>query len=276
MSADRPALGARQAAPSRTQPPRADPPRRRTRRRRWPIVLLVVLLVLLVLTVVAYLVAERIVRQQAEAQIARTVEADLPAGVTGGVVARIDDALVIPDLLRQRFDHVTLTGKDLRVGGAPAGATVQLYGLPTDGGTIERATADLSVGQAAFHDLPALTQVHASDPVLGNGTVGTTVTQTILGLPVTVKVVLTPQLEDQVVRLRTKSATISAGPANVPATAIVQQLLPNGISVCAASYLPQGVRLQSLTTRTGAVTAGLATSHLDLDHLDTAEHGTCS
>ena len=66
-------------------------------------------------------------------------------------------------------------------------------------------------------------------------------TRTFLTLPLKVAVVLKPSLSGQTVHLKPTSATLTAGPATIPATAIVQQLLPNGVSLCAASYLPKGI-----------------------------------
>lgn len=268
MSGSRPAV-----APVEREPAPAPPPRRR--RRRWPIVLVAVLLVLAALVVVAALVADRVVRDRAEREIERQVAANLPDGVTGRVAADVDGAWVLPQLAAGEFDHVTLVSHGLRVQGAPAAATVQLYGVPVEGGTIGQATADLRVGQAAFRDIPALTRVHASDPVFGDGTVSTTVTQQFLGVPLRIRVVLQPRTADQTVLLDPVDATLTAGPASVPATAIVQQLLPDGVTVCAASYLPKDVTMTYLRPRRGSVTVGLSAFQVDLDRLGSGERGSC-
>ena len=256
-----------------TQPLPVVQPRRR--RRRWPIVV-AVLLVLIALAVVAFFAGDPLFRAQAEDQIEQSVGQNLPDGVDGGVTAQIHGFSALQQYVSGEFDHVTLRSSSLRVAGAPATATVQLYGLPVSGGTVSRATAALSVGQAAFRDIPALDQVNASDPVLGNGTVSTSLTQSILGLEVRVAVTLTPSLRGQVVRLTPTNATLTAGPASVPATAIVRQLLPNGVSVCAASYLPRGVELSGVTIRRGVARASLVAQDVDLEQLGSGRTGTCS
>ncbi len=252
------------------------PPTRRRRRRRWPIVLAVVLLLLVLLAAIAFVVADRIVRARAETEIEQRVGSSLPAGVTGRVAATVEGAWVLPQLLQGQFDHVTVVSRGLRVEGAPAAATVDLYGVPVEGGTIGQATGDLTVSQSVFRGLPELRRLRASDPVIGDGTVSTTITQTLLSLPVQVRVVLKPRLKDQTVLLEPVDATITAGPASVPATAIVQQVLPKGVSLCAASSLPEGVRVESLRARPGRVTVGLTAFQLDVDHLDTAPRGSCA
>lgn len=259
------------SGPTGTAPVRVQ----RRRRRRWPIVLLVVLVVLVALAVAAFIVGDRIFRDRAEAQIAQSVESSLPDGVDGGVTAEIDGFSALQQYASGDFDHVVLRGHDLEVAGAPARATIDLVRVPVDGGPVGSATAHLAVGQRAFRDLPALQRVHASAPVLGNGTVSTNLTQSFLGLSVTVKVVLAPSLLDQVVHLEPTDATLTAGPASVPATAIVRQLLPNGVDVCAAQYLPQDVRITNLEVRTGEVRAVLQARDVDLARLDSADTGTC-
>lgn len=269
---DRPAVGGRQEPVRST----ATPPRpARRRRRRWPVVLLIVLLVLAVLAVIAFIVGDRLFRDRAEAQIEQSVTDGLPDGVEGRVTAQVDGFSALQQYLTGSFDHVTLRSRGLEVAGAPATATVELYGVPVDGGPIADATAHLRVGQAAFQDLPALQQVNATDPVLGRGTVSTSLQQRFLGLAVTVKVTLTPSLEDQVVHLEPTAATLTAGPASVPATAIVQQLLPDGVDVCAAQYLPSGVELTRLAVQSGAAAVTLQARDVDLDRLGTGSRGTC-
>jgi hypothetical protein len=266
--------GARSDPPTLPIPiPRAGRPRRRGR--RVAIVLLVVLLVLVVLAVVAYFVGERLLRSAAETQIERSVEQSLPDGVTGDAHARIGGGSALLQYLRGSFDDVTITTTSLRVAGAPADAVVRVHGLPVHGGAIDSATARFSVGQAAFADVPALRDAGASAPRLGNGTVSTTLTRSLLGLDLKVAVVLKPSLRGQRVHLAPTAATLLAGPARVPATAIVQQLLPDGVSVCAASYLPRGIDVTSVTVRPGRAVVGLAAQDVDLNGLDGAKTGSC-
>lgn len=249
--------------------------RRRHRRRRVLIGLLIALVVIVVLAVIAFVIGDRIVRTNAEAQIEQTVSQSLPNGVTGKVHATVGGGSALIQLWHGSFDDVTMVSDGLRVAGAPASATVHVTDLPTDGGKVGFATASFTIGQAAFKNVPQLRNVGASAPKLGDGTVSTTLTRTFLTIPLKVAVVLKPSLSEQTVHLRATSATLTAGPASIPATAIVQQLLPNGVSLCAASYLPKGIDVTSVQVKKGKAVVGLAAQDVDLNTLDTAETGTC-
>ena len=249
--------------------------RRRHRRRRVLIGVSIGLVVLVILAVIAFVVADRIVRTNAETQIERTVAQSLPAGVTGTVHATVGGGSALIQLLHGSFADVRLVSDGLRVAGAPASATVHLTDLPVNGGRVGFATASFTIGQAAFKNIPQLRTVGASAPKLGAGTVSTTLSRTFLAIPLKVAVVLKPSLSAQTVHLTPTSATLTAGPATIPATAIVQQLLPNGVSLCAASYLPKGVDVTSVQVRKGEAVVGLSAEDVDLNALDSADTGTC-
>ncbi|GAA4738144.1 hypothetical protein GCM10025783_05840 [Amnibacterium soli] len=269
----RPPLGAR-ADPTLPIPVQRTV-RRRRRGRRALLITLIVLVVLAVLAVIAFVIGDRVFRSTAEAQIEQTVSQSLPDGVTGKVTAKIGGSSALLQYLHGSFDDVTLTSQSLRVAGAPASAVVHVAGLPVKGGTVDRATASFVIGQAAFKDVPALRNAGATAPTLGNDSVATTLTRKVLGLDVKVGVRLKPSLSGQTVHLRPTSATLTAGPATIPATAIVQQLLPNGVSVCAASYLPRGIDVTSVRVRTGEAVVGLVANGVDLNTLESAPTGSC-
>lgn len=272
--APRPPLAARPDPP--TQPiPVQTVVRRRHRRRRVLVGLLTALVVIAILAVIAFVIGDRVFRRSAEAQIEQSVSQSLPAGVTGKVHATIGGGSALVQYLHGSFDDVRLTSDGLRVAGAPATATVHLTDLPVSGGKVGFATASFTIGQAAFKTIPQLRNVGASSPTLGNGTVSTTLTRTFLTIPLKVAVVLKPSLSGQTVHLQPTSATLTAGPATIPATAIVQQLLPNGVTLCAASYLPKGVDVTSVAVKKGEAVVGLSAEDVDLNTLDTAATGTC-
>ena len=249
--------------------------RRRHRRRRVLIGVLVALIVLVIVGVIAFVVGDRIFRSSAEAQIEQSVSRSLPNGVTGKVHATVGGGSALAQWLHGSFDDVTLTSDRLEVAGAPASATVHVAGLPVQGGRVGSASASFTIGQAAFKNIPQLRNVGASAPRLGDGTVSTTLTRTFLAIPLKVAVVLKPSLSGQTVHLSPTSATLAAGPATIPATAIVQQLLPDGVSLCAASYLPKGIEVTTVQAKKGEAVVGLAAQHVDLNTLDSAPTGTC-
>lgn len=247
-------------------------------RRRHPIrALLIVLLVLVVLVAVALVVGERIFRSSAEQRIEQSVDASLPTTVRGHMTAEIRGFSALQQWSKGSFDDVVLRSSDLKVNGAPASARFDVHGLPVDGtGTLPEATGTLTVGQAAFRSLPALQQAHASAPVLRPGRVTTSLKQTYLGIPVDVDVTLTPALHGKYIRLSPTSATVRSGVVSLPATAIVQQLLPNGVSVCTAASLPRGVQLTSVSIGSGKATATLVAKRLSLADLRSGRTGSCS
>ena len=248
---------------------------RRRRGRRVLVGVLITLAAIAVIGVIAFVVGDRIFRTNAEAQIERTVSRSLPNGVSGKVTADVGGGSAIVQWLRGSFDDVTLTSDGLKVAGAPATAKVHITGLPVNGGKVGFATASFSIGQAAFRSIPQLRNVGATSPKLGDGTVSTVLTRTFLTLPLKVAVVLKPSLSGQTVHLTPTSATLTAGPATIPATAIVQQLLPNGVSLCAASYLPKGIDVTTVQVRKGEAVVGLAAQDIDLNTLGSTPTGTC-
>jgi hypothetical protein len=236
-----------------------------------------VLLVLVVLIGAAFLIGERVFRDYAEQQIEQQVGASLPDGVGGRVTADIHGFSALQQWASGSFDDVTLRSKGLTVAGAPASARIEVRGLPVDGsGTIPDATGTLTVGQAAFKNLPPLKQVNASNPVLKKGTVSTAIKQTFLGLAVTIDVTLTPSLRGQYIRLTPTDASLKSGPLSVPALAIVRQLVPNGVSVCTAAYLPPAVRVTAVGITPGRANVRLVAKDLDLDDLRSGRTGSCS
>ena len=250
------------------------PPRRG---RRHPVRNGIILLVVLVgLLAVAAVVGDRAFRSNAEAQIAQGVEQSLPKGVTGTVHAKVLGVSAIQQWLSGSFDQVDLTTRDLKVLGAPADAHVVARGLPVSGtGTIRSATGTLTVGQAAIDRLAPVAAADAGRPKLGNGTVSTSLQRTVLGLPITVDVTLKPSVQGSSIHLAPTEARLRSGAISVPGTALIQTLLPNGISVCTAKYLPPGVRLTSLEPHRGSVRLGIAARNLDLEALQRGDHGSC-
>jgi hypothetical protein len=247
------------------------------RRRRHPVRnTIIVLAVLLGLLVVAAVVGDGIFRSTAEAQIARSIEQSLPKGVTGTVHATVRGTSAIQQWLSGSFDDVDLTTRNLRVQGAPADAHLVAHGLPVSGsGAIRAASGTLTVGQGTIDKLAPIAAADAGRPRLGNGTVSTSLQRTVLGLPIDVDVTLKPSIKGASIHLAPTAARLRSGALSVPGTALIQTLLPDGINVCTAQYLPPGVRLTALDARPGSVRLGLSARNLDLGALQRGDHGSC-
>ena len=248
------------------------------RRRRHPVrnTLLVLLVVLVVIVVVGLLVGDGIFRGYAEGQIDHSVQQSLPEGVTGTVHSKIEGGSAIQQYVRGSFDDVLLTSNDLKIEGGPASAKIRVHGLPVNGsGTVKNATGSLTISQAALKNLAPLDQAQATAPQLGNGTVATSVQRTVLGVPITVDVTLAPSVKGKYVHLDPTKATLKSGPLSVPGTTLIKTLLPSGISVCAAKYLPPTVRLTAIDVHKGSATLNLVADRLDLNGLQDGATGSC-
>jgi hypothetical protein len=253
--------------------PVVQPPRRRRHPLRTAVI---VLLVLAVLAVVALVVGDGIFRGYAEQQIDTDVQRSLPEGVTGTVHSRIEGGSAIQQWLHGSFDDVLLTSDDLRIEGGAASARVRVHGLPVDGsGTVRSATGSLTISQASLKNLAPLDAAQATTPTLGPGTVATSVKRTVLGVPITIGVTLVPSVRGKYVHLSPTKATLKSGPISVPGTTLIRTLLPDGISVCAAKYLPPAVRLTAIDVHSGSATLDLVASGLDLDALQRGDTGSC-
>jgi hypothetical protein len=261
-------------APVATRPVPVQPPRRR---RRHPVRnALIVIVVLLALLAVAAVVGDNAFRANAEGQIEHSVEQSLPDGVTGTVDATVRGQSAILQWANGSFDDVDLVAHDLSILGSPAQAHVVAHGLPVSGtGAIRSATGSLTVSQRTIDALAPAAAADVGAPRLGKGTVSTTLERTVLGLPITVSVTLKPAVRWPTIHLAPTDAKLTSGAISVPGTALVQTLLPDGISVCAAQYLPPGVRLTALDTRVGSVRLGLAAKDLDLKAVERGAHGSC-
>jgi hypothetical protein len=97
----------------------------------------------------------------------------------------------------------------------------------------------------------------------------------VLGIPITVDVTLVPSVRGKYVHLAPTKATLRSGQISVPGTTLIHTLLPDGISVCAAKYLPPTVRLTAIDVHDGSATLGLVADHLDLDGLQKGATGSC-
>ena len=247
------------------------------RRRRHPVrTTVIVLVVLAVLAAVALVVGDGIFRGYAERQIDTDVRQSLPEGVTGTVHSSIEGGSAIQQWLQGSFDDVLLTSDDLKIKGGAARARVRVHGLPVDGtGAVRSATGSLTVSQASLKNLAPLDAAQATAPTLGSGTVATSVKRTVLGVPITVDVTLVPSVHGKYVHLSPTKATLKSGPISVPGTALIRTLLPDGISVCAAKYLPPAVRLTAIDVRRGSATFDLVASKLDIGTLQRGATGSC-
>lgn len=246
------------------------------RRRRGLRAGLIALAVVLVLLVVAAIVGDGLFRRAAEQQVARSVEQGLPSNLRGTFTAKIGGPSALWQWAHGSFDDVHLTSRNLTIAGQPASVLVDAHHLPVNGrGALKDVTGRFTVSQAALNRLGPIAGTNATTPKLGDGTVSTTVNETVLGVQIRVAVTLVPSIRGTNVHLTPTKAELKSGGISVPGTTIIRALLPNGVSVCSARYLPPGMKLTTIDTKPGSATFTFAAPSLDLGALQRGETGHC-
>jgi LmeA-like phospholipid-binding len=251
----------------------ADAPVRRKRHRgRWALIVSAVVVLLLVVAVV---VANSVFRGYAQSQIDSSVESSLPKGVDATVQSDIHGTWPLFQWLHGSFDHVTLRSTDLTILGGTGSALVEAHGLPVNGGAITDADATLVISQASIRKLAPLASADVGQPTIGNGTITTTVVRKVVSVPITAVVTLKLSVVGKYIHLAPVKAKLESGGVSVNGLALVQALLPTGISVCTATYLPVGTSLTKAVAAPGAVTVYLHAAKLDLAGAQAGKTGHC-
>jgi hypothetical protein len=255
-------------------PARPAPARRR--RPRWlrlllwigiPVVVIVVLLV----------VVDSAVRAYAEQRVSDEIEKSLPSTIEGRITTHIAGFSVLQQYLSGSFERVELTAPQLVVTGAPLSAKVVATGVPVDfSKPIAEATGTLSISQDSLNKLVQVPGA-TGDITLGDGTIGYDGSIRLLGLPVGYTVTATPQAAGKQVLLTVDKASLKTGAGNVDLNRLLQSLTSQGpFPVCAAQYLPEGVRVADIAVTPGRATVKLTASDFVLDEKFLDSKGSCS
>lgn len=260
--------------PTGTAPIPVIEPARRPRRRRGLLALIAVGIVVPLL-VVGLVVGDSVFRGTAQAQIATSIESSLPSGVDATVDVQIHGSSALWQWLHGDFDHVTLRTTRLTILGEPASAAIEAYRVPVKGGAIPDADGTLVLSQAAIRKLAPLASADVGTPTIGDGTIQTQVVRTVLLIPITAVVTLVPAVEGKYIQLTPTKAQLKSGGFSVNGLALVKALLPNGISVCTASYLPVGTEITKVVAAPGAVTVYVHAAGLDLAGAQSGRTGHC-
>ena len=133
----------------------------------------------------------------------------------------------------------------------------------------------LTVSQAALKNLPPLDAAQATAPQLGAGTVATSLQRNVLGVRSPSRwASRSRRASGQDRAPAADTATLKSRPRRSRARRSSSSLLPNGISVCAAKYLPRGV---GVTTSAADGAGGASTSprRTSTYALGAAPTGTC-
>ena len=231
-----------------------------------------------VVVIVALLViADFAVRAYAEQRVSDEIEKSLPSDIQGQVHTHIGGFSVIQQYLSGTFQRVELDAPQVVVKGAPLSAKVVATGVPADfSKPIADATGTLSISQASLNKLVQIPGA-TGDITLNDGTIGYDGTIDLLGLPVGYTVTATPKAAGDQVLLTADKASLKTGAGNVNLDRLLQSLTSQGpFPVCAAQYLPQGVKVSDIKVTPGHATVTLTASDFVLDEKFLNSKGSCS
>lgn len=256
--------------------PADESPRRGRRGVRW----LIAVVVLLALLAGAVVVADIVIRGIAQDQVAAGIEEQLPAEVEGEVAVEIGGFSVIQQYLAGSFDEVDLSAPALTVSGFPASAEVALRGIPIDRsgtvtGTIDRAVGTVTIPQGSVAGLIASRGVEG-DITLGDGDLQYRTSTTILGQEIGFGISARPVIDTGRIVFAPQSAQIDGAGFDFDATQLLNLVVPEGLSVCVAQYLPEAIELRSVEIVGSAAIVDLAAQDLSLDGDALARTGVCN
>lgn len=252
----------------------SEPPRRKHTGRRW-----LVAAIILFLLVAAAIVADMAIRAYAQEQVAAGIEKQLPEGVEGDIDVRIGGISFLQQYAAGRFDDVRLSSTNLTVAGLPVRADAALAGVPIDGtriaGTIGSAEGEVTVPGATVAGLIAAQGV-PGDVSIGDGALAYSTTTSVLGQDITLAVTAKPAVDAGSIVFRPETASVQAGLVQLDGIELLNLIVPDGLSVCVAQYLPEQVKLDSVELRGTDAVVRISARDLSVDSDALARTGTCS
>jgi hypothetical protein len=221
-------------------------------------------------------VADVVVRNIAEQQVADQLEQNLPDGVEGDVDVTIGGVSVIAQYLSGSMDRVELSAPELAVAGVPISVEVEARDVPPRlDAPVGHVTATIEADEAAVNQLVQVPGVRG-ELAFGDGTVGYSDTVEVFGLPIDYTATARPVAAGEQVLLEPIGVEVGAGGGVIDVSDLVDRLMGDEpIPVCVAAYLPEGVEVQRIAVQPDAVSVGLEASGLSLDEASLATTGTC-
>jgi len=221
-------------------------------------------------------VAEIIVRNVAEQQVADEIERGLPEGVEGDVDVTFGGVSVIAQYLSGTMQEVSISAPEVTVLGSPIAVDVVATDVPVEqGAEIGRVDATLSASEETVNRFVELQDIPGGVS-LGDGTVGYDGTVRLLGLPIDYSVTAEPEAAGDTVLLRPAGVEVAAAGGSVDVSGLVDRLLGGEpYPVCVAEYLPEGVEVNDVTVAPGELSVGIEASDVaySVDTLET--RGSC-
>lgn len=245
---------------------------RKGRRTFWLVVPFVTVVVLATLVVVVGIVG----RAVAEDYLAKQIEQSLPAGVHGTVSVRLRGAFLLAQYLSGRLDQVDISSDDLTVNGIRVPARVTLQGAPIDlTQPVTRARGSAVLDQAALKSMLASAGYPGSVALTAGGLQYSDRT-TILGATIEYTLLARPSVAGGRLDFAPLSAEVRSGGISLDATQLLGRVAPNGLSVCLARYLPQGVAVNALALGDGTARVDLRGDGVVLTQDALSRMGSCS
>ncbi|MBG6239655.1 hypothetical protein IWX78_002642 [Mycetocola sp. CAN_C7] len=250
-------------------------PVRRSAGRRW-ITAFIVIVVAAVVVVGGAFLAESVARGFTQDAVAAAVQTNLPSNVEATVDVDIDGDWVLLQILSGRMDRVTISSDDARFDGIPVERVV----VTASGVPIDLKTAVDSVDATATLDEPALNELltlPGNDPqlVLGDGTAGYEDSTTVFGFDIgyLITAVLTPDGTD--VLLTPQSAEVTSPVGSLDVSSILDRLVAEPVTICAADRLPEGVTLSDIEVADGFASLSLSANDFVLSGSSLRTTGEC-
>jgi hypothetical protein len=246
-----------------------------SRGRRWAIGLIVAI-VLLVLGVVALFAGDSIARGIAEDVVKDQVEQRLPENVEADVDVAIEGDWVIAQLASGTLERVVLSDADAVVDGVPLGIEITAQRVPTD---IEEPVGHIdAVATLDETALNAMVTLPGSDPTLtfGDGTLAYEDSTAFLGIQFGYLLSVVPEAAGTSILLTPDSAEVTSDLGSADVSGVLDRLVGEApLTVCVATYLPEGVQLTGIAVTPQAADLTLSVSNVELSGELLDSRGTC-
>lgn len=253
---------------------------RASKKRRWlgPVIVVTVLLLLII---VAFVIAEKLVRDGASAALSEPIKQVF--GTDSQVQVDFGQGSVIMQALAGSIDAVTVDADGVTLGPSTGRIHVVANGVPLSAdGTVRALTAELSLDSADITSLvpQLLAGATAAAELVDQHIVVTTETQAV-GQTVPVLVTLVPsaasgRLEFTVQTLTVNGSVVDVDAARSGAYGAEVAALVQGQSVCVAEHLPASLALDSATVVGDRLVLGFVGNNLALAGGGLTTKGACA
>ena len=249
------------------------------KKRRWlgPVIVVGVLVLLIV---IAFVIAEKLVRDGASSALSAPIKTAF--GTESDVAVEFGPGSVILQAFGGSIDSVTVDADNVTLGPSTGRIHLLADGVPLSlNGSISALDATLYLDASGVSGLaPALAGEGATSELVDNHLVVTTQTE-VVGQTVPVIVTLTPSAADGVLALTVDALTVNGSDVDVeaaksgaygPAVAALVQ----GSSVCVADKLPASLTLTAASVVDQNLVLGFAGSNVSLSGGGLTSKGTCA